>query len=100
MTGTEIKFACPQCQQHITADLAYCGFHVACPACQAGLLVPRLAAFGVGSTGNLSLSVPLATPVPRSIGVRPLGRDPQAWSESAWPAPRPVKKASPELRFA
>lgn len=50
----EIKFACPHCSQHIACDEAYCGYQIRCPACEGGLIVPRLAAFGFGA-GTISL---------------------------------------------
>lgn len=36
----EIKFSCPNCQQHIQADEGYAGVQINCPACQTGMLVP------------------------------------------------------------
>jgi len=61
----EIKFACPHCQQHIACDEGFCGHQIACPACAGTMIVPRLAAFGFGAATNLSLALPVATPVPR-----------------------------------
>ena len=79
---TEIKFACPHCSQHIACDEAYCGYQVPCPACQGGLIVPRLAAFGFGmASANLSLALPVATPVPRQAAA---ALSTAAWSEKKW----------------
>src|SRR5262245_38262857 len=78
----EIKFACPHCSQHVACDEAYCGYQIRCPACQAALIVPRLAAFGIGAApANLSLALPVATPVPRQVAATLSSR---AWSEKEW----------------
>jgi hypothetical protein len=77
----EIKFACPHCSQHIACDEAYCAYQIRCPACEGGMIVPRLAAFGFGAGTNLSLALPVATPVPRQAAVT-LSR--AAWSEKEW----------------
>jgi uncharacterized radical SAM superfamily Fe-S cluster-containing enzyme len=79
----EIKFACPHCNQHIACDEGYCGYQIRCPACEGGLIVPRLATFGFGSETSLSLAVPVATPVPR-VAVDRLSKDPVSWSEAEW----------------
>ena len=79
----EIKFACPHCQQHIACDEVYCGYQIRCPACEGGLLVPRLAAFGFGASTHLSLALPIATPVPRQVAQAVSG-SPAAWSEKEW----------------
>lgn len=92
---SEIKFACPHCRQHIACDQGYCGYQIQCPACQGGLIVPRLAAFGVVSTAGLSLAVPVGTPVPRQAAAAVLSRpadpaapgrpaDPPVWGEQEW----------------
>src|SRR6266550_4943908 len=78
---TEIKFACPHCSQHIACDEGYCGYQIRCPSCEGGLIVPRLAAFGFGAATNLSLALPVATPVPRQAAAT-LSR--AAWSEKEW----------------
>jgi hypothetical protein len=39
-----IKFACPQCQQHIECDASHVGRDVPCPTCQSRLRVPKVAA--------------------------------------------------------
>ena len=80
---TEIKFACPHCQQHIACDAGYCRYQIRCPACEGGLIVPRLAAFGFGAAENLSLALPIATPVPRQASGGVSG-SPAAWSEKEW----------------
>lgn len=36
----DIKFACPNCQQHIQAELGYAGMQIACPTCKASMVVP------------------------------------------------------------
>ena len=37
---SEIKFACPSCQQHISADAGYAGMQITCPACNNAMVVP------------------------------------------------------------
>ncbi len=37
---SELKFSCPNCQQHIEADEGYAGVQIACPACKALMIVP------------------------------------------------------------
>ncbi|HWY76677.1 MAG TPA: hypothetical protein VN281_13715 [Verrucomicrobiae bacterium] len=37
---SDIKFSCPQCQQHIQAEEGYAGMEIACPVCNARMLVP------------------------------------------------------------
>ena len=37
---SEIKFACPQCQQSIEAPPEYAGLQINCPSCQTPLVVP------------------------------------------------------------
>jgi hypothetical protein len=77
----EIKFVCPHCSQHIACDEMYCGYQIRCPSCEGGLIVPRLAVFGFGAAPNLSLALPVATPVPRQAAGT-LSR--AAWSEKQW----------------
>jgi DNA-directed RNA polymerase subunit RPC12/RpoP len=37
---SDIKFSCPQCQQHIQAEQGYAGMEISCPACNARMVVP------------------------------------------------------------
>jgi len=37
---SDIKFSCPQCQQHIQAEQAYAGVEISCPACNTRMVVP------------------------------------------------------------
>ncbi len=37
---SEMKFSCPGCGQHISCDTSYAGKEIACPACQARMVVP------------------------------------------------------------
>src|SRR5207302_8609478 len=79
----EIKFACPHCRQHIACDEGYCGCQIACPACEGAMILPKLAIFGLRAPANLSLALPVATPVPRQAA-EALSRTPAAWSEKEW----------------
>src|SRR5262245_1574767 len=40
---SDIKFACPQCQQHIQCEPGYAGMEVACPTCSTRIIVPGTA---------------------------------------------------------
>ncbi|HWC61189.1 MAG TPA: zinc ribbon domain-containing protein, partial [Verrucomicrobiae bacterium] len=42
---SEIKFACPSCQQHIQCGPEYSGMEIPCPACQSKMTVPAPAGF-------------------------------------------------------
>src|SRR5262245_29752947 len=37
---SDIKFACPQCQQHIQCEPGYAGMEIACPTCSTRIVVP------------------------------------------------------------
>jgi DNA-directed RNA polymerase subunit RPC12/RpoP len=37
---SDLKFACPTCQQHIQADQGYAGMQISCPSCGGKMLVP------------------------------------------------------------
>ncbi len=39
---SEIKFACPHCNQHIACDSAYADLSIDCPSCGKPMVVPRL----------------------------------------------------------
>jgi hypothetical protein len=79
----EIKFACPHCSQHIACDEGYCGYQIRCPSCEGALLVPRLAAFGFGAAANLSVALPVGTPVPRQAA-EAYSQAAATWSEREW----------------
>jgi DNA-directed RNA polymerase subunit RPC12/RpoP len=36
----DIKFSCPQCQQHIQCEEGYAGMEIGCPSCSARMVVP------------------------------------------------------------
>lgn len=40
---SDIKFACPQCQQHIQCEPGYGGMEIACPTCTTRIIVPKIA---------------------------------------------------------
>jgi DNA-directed RNA polymerase subunit RPC12/RpoP len=52
---SDIKFACPACQQHISADQGYAGMEIACPACSARMIVP-------GTPVRASIPAPVPAP--------------------------------------
>src|SRR5206468_7283890 len=37
---SDIKFACPQCQQHIQCEPGYAGMEINCPTCLTRIIVP------------------------------------------------------------
>lgn len=39
---SEIKFACPHCQQHIACASGYAGLSIDCPSCSGMMIVPSL----------------------------------------------------------
>jgi hypothetical protein len=55
MTMSDLKFACPHCQQHIQCESGYAGMQIACPACANSLVVPGQA------------PAPVPVPVPARI---------------------------------
>lgn len=38
---SDLKFACPNCQQHIQCEAGYAGLEIACPACHSKMVVPQ-----------------------------------------------------------
>ncbi len=53
---SDLKFACPTCQQHIQADQGYAGMEISCPACAGKMLVP-------GTPMVAAVSAPVHAPV-------------------------------------
>lgn len=75
---SEIKFACAYCSQHILCDEIFCGERTKCPGCGKELFVPPRAAFIPTRSGNLSLSLPVASkerPPVSAIGQGPGDED-------------------------
>src|SRR5438477_8988729 len=60
---SDIRFACPRCQQHIQAETSYAGVEIACPACSAKMVVP-------GTPMVPTIAAP-PIPVPMSAGPAP-----------------------------
>ena len=58
---SDIKFSCPQCQQHIQAEEGYAGMEISCPVCNARMLVP----------GTRPAPAPVPVPVPVSSAQAP-----------------------------
>jgi len=106
MALNEIKFACLNCHQNIACDQGYCGYQIACPACQGKMIVPRLASFGFGAAANLSRALPVASSVPRQAAVRrlasssaldPRPRDGMFWTEQHWQRHMDESSGGPDL---
>src|SRR5437764_10371545 len=77
---SEVKFACPNCTQHILCDDAYCGNPIACPACGQELFVPRLATFTPPQAGKLALALPVAA----KSKVEPRAPKLHVWTAEEW----------------
>ncbi len=41
ITVSELKFACPVCQQHIACDPGLGGLQMECPTCLAKIIIPK-----------------------------------------------------------
>jgi hypothetical protein len=51
-TISELKFACPVCQQHIACDPGLGGLQMDCPTCLAKIIIPKAP---MGATTKLIL---------------------------------------------
>lgn len=73
---SDIRFACPRCQQHIQAETNYAGVEIACPSCHARMIVP-------GQPVAAATSAAIAPPpvMPSSVSL--------AAGATTAPAPRP-----------
>jgi len=94
----EIKFSCPQCNQHITADELWGGHELQCPGCQRTLLVPAI-------PGEAPASVPNSlVPTPPSGGPKISLNRPQAHATgggaggAAPNKPIPIRNLAPTIR--
>jgi hypothetical protein len=77
---SDIKFACPHCEQHIACDSLYCGEKIACPGCKGTLYVPPLAAAIPLHPGGMSLAIPVAS----KEKLHPSTVRTDAWTKQAW----------------
>ena len=59
---SDIRFACPRCQQHIQAETSYAGLEIACPACSAKMIVPGQ------PVAAMTAAPPVPVPVPATAG--------------------------------
>jgi hypothetical protein len=76
----EIKFACPQCGQHIACDRDYADMCIVCPACGQPMEVPRLSAV---AASHPDLCLVASTPTPKqrfSSRIPTIG----LWTEKEW----------------
>lgn len=77
---SEIKFACPHCQQHIACDSDYADMTIVCPSCGKPMVVPALSATDPAHPAmRLVASVP--TPRRRAANAPP-PLDP--WTQEQW----------------
>jgi len=77
---SEIKFACPHCQQHIACDAGYVDMCIVCPSCGKPMVVPVLTASEGTHTGTCIVA---SIPTPRR---KLQSRIPQldVWTEKEW----------------
>ena len=100
----DIKFSCPHCGQHISCGEPWSGHQIQCPACQNGLIVPRI-----------QPAPPAVAPAPQSLVPQPpaanqtklsAGSTQVARSTVPGPMPRsqrvsrPPRTGNPILKFA
>jgi len=77
---SEIKFACPQCRQHIACDGDFHDLWIDCPSCGQTLVVPRMTTADAARPGGLIVaSSPSARP--RTTSHIPTL---QPWTEANW----------------
>jgi hypothetical protein len=101
---SDIKFSCPQCQQHIQAEEGYAGMEISCPVCNARMLVPGtrpapaqapvpvLASAGSAPT---SIAAPPPLPIPKPAGVRAPAPPSPGGAPRPLPGPAGLKRPTP-----
>ncbi len=77
---SEIKFACPHCDQHIACDESLGGRSLQCPACLGVMRIPPVASVATPVALHLAASVPGARRAPLYPTVATV--DP--WTEEEW----------------
>jgi DNA-directed RNA polymerase subunit RPC12/RpoP len=65
---SDIRFACPRCQQHIQAEPGYAGMEIACPACSAKMVVPGQPVIQMSALAPVPVPVPAAPQASSSAG--------------------------------
>jgi hypothetical protein len=77
---SEIKFACPHCQQHIACDNDYADMCIVCPSCGRPMVVPVLSAT---DPAHPAMCVVASVPTPRR---RPAPARPtlDLWTKEEW----------------
>jgi Flp pilus assembly protein TadB len=80
---SDIRFACPFCQQHIVCDADYGGLSIDCPSCRNKMIVPRLSA---AAPDHPSMLVLASTPAPDEAKPKTPEALPtlRAWTEAEW----------------
>src|SRR5438046_2616099 len=61
---SDIKFACPTCQQHIQCEDGYAGREIACPTCNSKMIVPRPVGIPAAPVGAGRLRISTDAPPP------------------------------------
>jgi hypothetical protein len=59
---SEIKFSCPNCQQHLQAEAGYAGLQIDCPACNAAMIVPQPAFAAAPAPVEAAAPRPVSSP--------------------------------------
>lgn len=77
---SEIKFACPQCSQHIVCDGGYADFGIECPGCGQKLVVPRIDPKDASRHGLVIVAS--SPPLSKRPMTTPATLDP--WTEEQW----------------
>lgn len=83
---SEFKFSCPNCGQHLRADMDSVGVQYRCPACGVDFVVPN-----PKSATSLRLEDQLYIPPPHDAHSAPVS----AASRATIPLPRPTRPAAP-----
>lgn len=86
----DLKFSCPQCNQHIECNEAWAGHQIECPACHSGIVVPQIQ--------RPSAPPPAALPPtgPTKPAAAKLARGVTQVARSTAHAPAPAKKFIPK----
>jgi hypothetical protein len=77
---SDIRFACPHCNQHIACDADYSDSSIECPACGSSMVVPRLSAGGADHSGMVLVA---STPSPKHTAPERLNTL-RGWTEEEW----------------
>jgi hypothetical protein len=77
---SEIKFACPHCDQHIACDESYGGRTLQCPACLGTMRIPQ----ALGTTTPVPLRLAAGAPGVGHAQLYPAVATLDPWTEEEW----------------